>query len=401
MSGQKHFITQIHIDKLLNLRDITIELSPKVRQHLLLTGKNGSGKTSLLKAIMQTLSAITDRNWRNYTENLLANPSAFTGTQVTAPVNPYKKYYKGIRLAFNSDESLDFTFSTGSFITAFFPADRQTNIELAKGVEDIQLSSAYDFTESPSQLLIKYMVHLKTQQAYARQENDTAVVDAIKNWFDRFQAALGELLDDNELKLEYNYKQYNFLIHQKDKIPFGFDQLSDGYSSIIRIVSDLILRMEQNWLLKGNISTYDIEGIAIIDELETHLHIELQRKILPFLTSFFPNIQFIISTHSPYILTSIPNAVIYDLENKVTFTDMTHFSADDVAQAFFTAEDYSVKMADDLERYRFLYQKENLTEEEIIEKTRLAMSLKDVPGKLASRIKNEFEELAGDANGTI
>ena len=393
MSDQKHFITKIHIDKLLNLENITIGLSPEKRQHLLLTGKNGSGKTSLLNAIHKTLSAINKSAWIKYKN--------YETTDHKGPLldKLYNKYSSGVNVEFKSNTTLDTAFSTGSFITAFFPADRQTKIIPAHGVEDIKLSSAYIFTDSPAQLLIKYMVHLKTQQAYARQETDTAVEYSIKKWFDRFQDALGELLDDKDLKLEYNYKQYNFLIHQKDKLPFGFDQLSDGYSSIIRIVSDLILRMEQNWLLKGNISTYDIEGIAIIDELETHLHIELQRKILPFLTSFFPNIQFIISTHSPYILTSIPNAVIYDLENKVTFTDMTHYSADDVAQAFFTAEDYSVKMANDIERYRELSKKEPLTEDEMIEKTSLAMALKDVPGKLAPRVKNEFEELAGDANG--
>ena len=399
MSDQKHFITKIYIDKLLNLENISIILSLEKKQHLLLTGKNGSGKTSLLNAIKQTLSAINDESWMDYKQGSNAKPTVFIQGQPAVPVRSYQKYSTGIHIEFNTDEVLDSAFSSGNFITAFFPADRKTNIALANGVEDVKLSSVYDFNADPAQLLIKYMVHLKTQQAYARQENDTAVENSIKKWFDRFQSALGELLDDKSLKLEYNYKQYNFLIHQKDKLPFCFDQLSDGYSSIIRIVSDLILRMEQNWLLKGNISTYDIEGIAIIDELETHLHIELQRKILPFLTSFFPNIQFIISTHSPYILTSIPNAVIYDLENKVTFTDMTHYSADDVAQAFFTAEDYSVKMANDIERYRELSKKESLTEDEMIEKTSLAMALKDVPGKLAPRVKNEFEELAGDANG--
>lgn len=401
MSNQSHFISKIIIYKLLNMENISINLPPKKCHHLLLTGKNGSGKTSLLKAIKQTLSAITDGKWIKYKKHWDSKLPILNKFSPDIIKDEYQKYSSGVKVEFSSNDSLDDSFISGNFITAFFPADRKTNIALAKGVEEVKLSSAYDFNADPAQLLIKYMVHLKTQQAYARQENDTAVEYSIKKWFDRFQAALGELLDDKELKLEYNYKQYNFLIHQKDKISFGFDQLSDGYSSIIRIVSDLILRMEQNWLLKGNISTYDIEGIAIIDELETHLHIELQRKILPFLTSFFPNIQFIISTHSPYILTSIPNAVIYDLENKVTFTDMTHYSADDVAQAFFTAEDYSIKMAYDIERYRFLSQKENLTEEEIIEKTRLAMSFKDVPGKLASRIKNEFEELAGDASGTI
>ena len=46
---------------------------------------------------------------------------------------------------------------------------------------------------------------------------------------------------------------------------------------------------------------YDVQGIALVDEIETHLHIDLQKKILPFLTNFFPKIQFIVTTHSPFV----------------------------------------------------------------------------------------------------
>ena len=46
--------------------------------------------------------------------------------------------------------------------------------------------------------------------------------------------------------------------------------------------------MDKNWLLDEEISQYNAQGIVLIDELETHLHIELQKKILPFLTKIFP-----------------------------------------------------------------------------------------------------------------
>lgn len=121
-------------------------------------------------------------------------------------------------------------------------------------------------------------------------------------------------LDEKSFHLEYDYKNYNFKIRQEDRESFEFSELSDGYSSVIYIVSDLILRMDKNWLLGEEISQYNAQGIVLIDELETHLHIELQKKILPFLTEFFPNIQFIVTTHSPYILNSIFNAKAYDLE---------------------------------------------------------------------------------------
>ena len=62
---------------------------------------------------------------------------------------------------------------------------------------------------------------------------------------------------------------------------------------------------------------FSVAGIVLIDEIETHLHLELQRKILDLLTSIFPNIQFILSTHSPFIINSVDNAVIYDLEKNL------------------------------------------------------------------------------------
>lgn len=131
------------------------------------------------------------------------------------------------------------------------------------------------------------MVHLKTQQAYARNEGDMVIVERIQKWFERFVGALRVLLDNDTIDLEYDYKEYRFKIHESGRVPFNLETLSDGYSSVIQIVSDLILRMDRNWLLGDGISQYDIEGVVLIDEVETHLHIGLQKKILPFLTDFF------------------------------------------------------------------------------------------------------------------
>ena len=163
----------------------------------------------------------------------------------------------------------------------------------------------------------------------------------IQQWFDRFESALRILLDEKSVRLEYDYKHYNFKICQNGREPFGFNELSDGYSSIIYMVSDLILRMDKNWLLRDELSQYNCQGIVLIDELETHLHIELQKKILPFLTEFFPKIQFIVTTHSPYILNSISNARAYDLERHVALDNLSAFSSDDLAEGYFEADEYS------------------------------------------------------------
>ena len=68
---------------------------------------------------------------------------------------------------------------------------------------------------------------------------------------------------------------------------------------------------------QNHVFDFSIPGIVLIDEIETHLHLELQKNILHLLTVIFPNIQFIVSTHSPFILNSLENVAIYDLETKV------------------------------------------------------------------------------------
>ena len=77
-----------------------------------------------------------------------------------------------------------------------------------------------------------------------------------------------------------------------------------------------------------------MEGIVLIDELETHLHIELQKKIFPFLIEFFPRLQFIVTTHSPYILNSIANAKAYDLEKQIELENLSVYSSEDLAEAY-------------------------------------------------------------------
>lgn len=379
----ENYITNIRIDKLRHLENLEIMLSDKERRHLLLTGKNGSGKTSFLETVSDCLKTVMI-NIEKDSEQISDGKNFIL--LLCAVID------NGVHITFNT--VMDWkSFVDGSFILAYFPAGRKANILMAKGVENVTLANSYNLSDDPAQNLVKYMVHLKTQQAYARQEDDSKVEADIQNWFDRFENALRILLEDKTLNLEYDYKHYNFLIHQAGRLPFGFNELSDGYSSVIQIMSGIMLRMERNWLLSGNIISYNLEGIVLIDELETHLHIELQRKIFPFLTTFFPRVQFIVSTHSPYILTSVPNTTIFDLEKKVRFEDMSNYSIDNVAEAYFDSEDYSIELGKKLTEYKRLLEKSNPTDDERIRRAELRTELKNVNGTLAERIKSEFEDL--------
>ena len=81
------------------------------------------------------------------------------------------------------------------------------------------------------------------------------------------------------------------------------NQLSDGEKCLIAMVSDLARRMAiANPTAKNPLAG---EGIVLIDEIDLHLHPKWQRIVVPKLLEVFPNCQFLISTHSPHVLTHV------------------------------------------------------------------------------------------------
>jgi len=71
---------------------------------------------------------------------------------------------------------------------------------------------------------------------------------------------------------------------------------------------------------------------------------------------FFPNLQFIITTHSPFVLSSIENAVICDLQNQIYTEDLSGYSYDALIESYFASNKYSDLVQKKLDRYEELAQ---------------------------------------------
>ena len=87
-------------------------------------------------------------------------------------------------------------------------------------------------------------------------------------------------------------------------------QLSAGYQAILCMVLELAYRSVLLNPAMENIAA-ETEGVVLIDEIEMHLHPAWQWKVLKVLQETFPKVQFIISTHSPIVLSSAKNATLY------------------------------------------------------------------------------------------
>lgn len=95
------------------------------------------------------------------------------------------------------------------------------------------------------------------------------------------------------------YEEDGLCLETKDGQNPPFEKLPAGYKRIFYMALDIAYR---SYILNG---TTDSEGIVVIDEIDLHLHPALEQVILQCFQETFPNIQFIVSTHSPLVLTGV------------------------------------------------------------------------------------------------
>lgn len=453
LQNMDFFIKDINLKKVRFLEQLNIQINDIERTHLILTGKNGSGKTTTLIAIKKLLEKLYNNQFVNLETNKTnikklkgniktaisnisniekrlsdemqkidelckINKDSIDNSQTNVHKRNIESYKNNIesnkvnianwednivkcKLAIENFSNIEISFSnqqdlyqftqSGEYIMAFFEAKRQNNPTTPNGINKIDLSKKNSpDVRSLYTLFIQYIVNLRLEMLDAREEGEIEEVNKIEKWFERFENCLKVLFDADDLKLKYDRKNFNYLIQYSNK-SFGLNELSDGYSAALSIITELILRMEAH-----DVRNYNLQGIVLIDEIETHLHVSLQKNILPFLTSFFPKIQFIITTHSPFILSSLPNTVICDLENRSIIKDLSGYSYESLINSYFNVDKYSYEVKKNLESYKQLIIKDEESELSISEE-KLLIKLENyfdkIPDFLNEEIKFEINKL--------
>lgn len=291
------YITSIYVNDCYTYQDFNIDLiKHKPFSHLILTGKNGSGKSTILRNIDRFMNQIASSGYED----------------------------KLIIKFFNKKKHFQIQFSRKEFVYSFLLPNRNSKVNKVESPtkqsifeEKIdQFNSSKDYF---SKNFKQFLVNKKVNQAFAQLKHNSSEINNIDAFFYKIEKVFAKIFEDEFLKLEFQEDLYEFLITLNDGRKLTFDTLPDGFSAFLSILMDLFVRLD---LIRKNVnnSTYDPCGVVLIDEPETHLHISLQYHVLPILTTLFPNVQFIVATHSPAVISSIKNSTIFDLTTKETLS---------------------------------------------------------------------------------
>lgn len=160
-------------------------------------------------------------------------------------------------------------------------------------------------------------------------KTDQLLLDTFK------QAIISMIPGEQWTNMSYSFKDDDLVgffknEDQVDKLLFG--QLSDGYRNLIGMVADIAYRCIMLNPHLGADAVRQTPGIVLIDELDLHLHPNWQKRIVSDLKNVFQNIQFIATTHSPFIVQSLHNNELIDLEGKNIDDDYLKIGIEDIAE---------------------------------------------------------------------
>lgn len=319
-------IENISIENFRAVRFGLVEFDPGLT---ILIGRNGSGKTSVLEAIARCLKTAL---LQFRIETPFYNGGVIRPDELRIGAADAK-----ITLALCFDEA---------------PPDRQLQVVVVKsdvnspGVPGSQLPGLYGVELNPT-----LPVYYRQDRSFSRGsgmetgsrthvwatsiDGNFQILDDLNKWWDRLDAREARQVRDRN-EPDYRDPQleavreavrqiegFSRIFYASDKNPPGLfleksngisvslGQLSSGELSYISLIADLARRLQT---VQPEKPLSEIDGIVLIDEIELNLHPAWQSQITPTLRKIFPACQFVISTHSPQVVSGVESHHVRILE---------------------------------------------------------------------------------------
>ena len=350
-------VNQLVIQNFRGIEDLTLDFGD--RNLIVLIGINGSGKSSILDCLAILLSWLIakiqfpekrrgtfismigekDPSYGNYlSEQDIKNQSNQTLCKIIISLDGLEFYDWNISKERTQNSDKD---KIGQLESLYRVANKIHNELQNNALFDIPLTVYYPVKRTVQEISLEAKGKYVFKQTEAYDGALEGVQISFKNFFQWFRAIEDLENQDRRDDPKYINKQldavrksiYSLLGEEfsdlrvrrnplvmtvkKQNEELIVNQLSDGEKSLLAMTGDLARR-----LAIANPSLSDpcqASAVVLIDEIEQHLHPSWQRKIIPALRRTFPNCQFIITTHSPQVLSQVHKEDIFVLENFALF----------------------------------------------------------------------------------
>lgn len=301
-SSRKLKIKSFEIENYGPIKSLKLDNIPINSQWIFLTGENGVGKSSVLKALARTIGV------SKVSEKESVDVGSFECKIDTHLSNNVTGFNQFIKRKGNNQTKERKTLFLGF---AAYGAMRLNPIH--NNLSENQLQEARGKNGHSSTLFNNnaYLLDLETQyKEWFQSPNNEE--------FAKRSYAIKEFLEElllNVGKVEFGFNDEGPFTevqeideHQDLLEPVPIEKLSSGYMSIFAMMSDLLVRLYRQQPKVDDPG--ELKGLVFIDEIDIHLHPKFQKHLVEQLTKAFPKVQFIASTHSPIPLLGAPKSSV-------------------------------------------------------------------------------------------
>lgn len=293
----------------------------------IITGVNGAGKSIVIDAIRAALSG--DKIGRNIVSDIndfsIEINVTFDGKEQTFTTSTfhngeiksvdYTKFGHFLRYGYELPEPVN------PWVIDFWSSILPTDEFKIKNLSDIDHAKAFAGVMSGKKSNLQ-LINFICQADYLRSSEMSEEKELGEALYGNIKKIIDLCLDNGEFK--YVRRTGLTPIVEQNGHLLSLDKLSSGNIFLIEHLLSLLSKLYSVSVLCGihPSEIMHISGLLLIDEIENHLHPKWQKKILGIIRELFPNLQIILTTHSPFIVSALRGVKVYTCQPQVGYSQI-------------------------------------------------------------------------------